>query len=184
MKKFIYGIVIFLLLNPVIYFTKVQFICDTKINTKKELNAYETFSALQAHLLFWLFGWVVDPSIAVACFNKQFHIHNSFISFKMPEDNYVKSVKNELLCDSINFTEKRLTWNNYTTKASICLNGSTISLFRDEFGLWFLYTIPYDYKPGIINIWEVVISETVFDYLENKGFLGVYTEYNMEKIKF
>ena len=65
---------------------------------------------------------------------------------------------------------------------SILLNGSTISIDEDEFGVFYSYTINTDYKPGIIKIWNISISETVFDYLENKGILSVYKWYRTQPL--
>lgn len=39
-----------------------------------------------------------------------------------------------------------------------------------------------DYKPGIIKIANIPISETIFDYLENKGILAVYTWTVIQKV--
>ena len=165
-----------------IYLYKVQFTCEEKIKNSKNLNLYETFCALQTHTSLWLFGWIIEPSTAYECFNKQFHIYNPIYNpLRVPEDDVVIEAKKQLL----NGTKKKvhLTWNKYTTRASIFLNGSDISLFADETGNYFLYTIPCDYKPGIIKIHNIIISETVFDYLENKGLLSAFTRYKLQKIE-
>ena len=46
-----------------------------------------------------------------------------------------------------------------------------------------MYEIPLDYKPGLISIHRITISETVFDYLENKGLLSVFTISVFQKMK-
>jgi len=79
--------------------------------------------------------------------------------------------------------EVRLIWRNYSSRASIFLNGASIQILRDNSGKFFMYTIPSDYKPGIISINGITISETVFDYLEKKGFIGNPTFYIYEKIE-
>lgn len=174
-------VILLLLLNQVFYLTKVQFICDEKINSGKELNVYETFSALQTHSMFWILGWIVEPYTAHICFCKQFNIHNPFFEPPFPkEDDVIRNAKAKLTKDSCD--KVRLTWNNYTNKTSILLNGSYMYLFIDETGDYFLYEIPCDYKPGIINICGITLSETVFDYLENKKILSSLTIYKFEKI--
>ena len=62
-------------------------------------------------------------------------------------------------------------------------NGSTVSISEDEGKKVFLYEVPLDYKPGMVNICGVKLSETVFDYLENKGLLAVYTSHRTQKIR-
>ena len=39
-----------------------------------------------------------------------------------------------------------------------------------------------DYKEGVVSIAGIKLSETVFDYLENKGILSKYTYIRSEKI--
>jgi len=196
MKKIIIGfilIVILLITNQIIYLTKVQFICESKINSGKELNQYEIFSALQTHSMFWLVGWIVEPNTALACFNKQFHTSNSIFSFSLPDDDSViKSAKKKLLNKDCN--RVRLAWKNYTSKASIYLNGSYLSIYVSDSNYLsenndgndiynYLYEITCDYKPGTINICGITIVETVFDYLENKNILSVYTEHRFQKVQ-
>lgn len=53
-KKIIIGllsVVVLLLVNQILYFAKVQYICDEKIKSGKDLNLYETVSALQLSLI-------------------------------------------------------------------------------------------------------------------------------------
>lgn len=170
MKEIIKISFLILCLNLIYYLFILQFECDKKINNNQDLNKYEIFSALEAHSCLWLFGWIIEPNTALICFNKQFNIHNNIISFSLPEDDdVIKNAKKQLLINPD--TTITLRWKNYNSKASILYNGSTISLFEDEFGKDFLYKIPGDYKPGIINIGPIKISETVFDYLEKKNIL-------------
>jgi len=77
----------------------------------------------------------------------------------------------------------RLTWSSYSTRASIYLNGSYISRRIDDEGDFFWYEIPLDYKPGIINIYGITLSETVFDYLEKINVLATMTECVSQKVK-
>ena len=44
------------------------------------------------------------------------------------------------------------------------------------------YHISSDYKVGVVNIAGIKLSETVFDYLENKGILSKYTYIRNEEI--
>jgi hypothetical protein len=168
-KKIIIGllsVVALLLVNQILYVIKVQYICDEKINSGKDLNFYETVSALQAHCALWMFGWIIEPNTARACFDKQFFIYDPVIVPSLPEDDEViKAAKQKLLKGKANY-----------------LNGSTISIMENEGTKMFLYEIPLDYKPGIVNIGGIDLSETVFDYLENKGLLAVYTSHRTQKI--
>lgn len=47
----------------------------------------------------------------------------------------------------------------------------------------YLYEVPLDYKPGIIEINGIKISETVFDYLENKKILSVFIKYQDQSVE-
>lgn len=185
MKKIIitiFLVIALLAVNQIFYLTKVQFICDKKINTGKELNAYEIFSAMQTHTNIWLFGWMIEPNTASMCFCKQFHIANPLIQFDIPEDSVTTKAKNEI--KNSKKSKVHLTWKNYSSKASIYLNGSYLSYYSDETGNYYMYEINNDYKPGIINICGITLSETVFDYLEEKGILSTFISYRFEKIVY
>jgi hypothetical protein len=166
-------VVLLLLVNQIIFLTKVQYKCTEKINEGKDLNVYELLSAYQTHTNLWLFGWVIEPNTAELCFCKQFHIKQPIHLYNLPkEDSYLKSVR-------ANYTKPvRLAWKTYSSKASIYLNGSTVTKRYDEDGQYeyFEYSIPADYSPGIIQIKGIALSETVFDYLEQKGWLCVFTD--------
>lgn len=181
------SLVLIFVANQILYLTVVQFKCTDKINSGRDLNLYEKLSAYQTHTNFWLFGWVVERNTAQLCFCKQFHIRKPLISFDLPEDDaYLKSVKE-------NYTKPvRLAWRSYNSKISIYLNGSTLyevtttdrSFGDDNLEIeWkaFWYSIPADYKPGIIKISGITLSETVFDYLEQKGWLIVFTLDRIDK---
>lgn len=168
MKKIIFAIIFALLVfNQILYITKIQYICTSKINSNKDLNYYEIVSALQTYSMFWLIGWIVEPNTAQMCFCKQFHISNPIWLFSIPEDYKVRQAKEKR-------TKVRLTWTKYTSKTSIYLNGSYIEPYEQDGFKGYLYEIHSDYKPGIINICGFNISETVFDYLENKNILANY----------
>ena len=175
--KTLITIIIILIVNQCYYLLSLQFKCTDKINQGKELNIYEIASALQTHTNLWLIGWIIEPMTASMCFCKQFHITNPLIQFDIPEDSVVRKAKNKLSKEN----RVRLVWNNYSTKASICLNGSYISNYQDETGYYYMYEINNDYKPGIINIAGIRISETVFDYLENKDILSTNIIYRLQK---
>lgn len=180
MKKIVLSIILILVLyfgNIGAYLAYTQFKCTNKIKNNQELNAYEIFSALQCHACFWMFGWVVDPNTAQLCFLKQFHLNGNykFFNFKIPEDERLKKFKEEAKRTG---KPVRMSWPKYTSQASIFLNGSYVSYmwyFDMSGNIFYNYTyrIINDYKPGIINICGITISETVFDYLENKGYLSV-----------
>ena len=184
MKKII-GLVILLtvglIINQCYYFSNLQFKCADKINHNIKLNTYETLSAMQTHSMLWLIGWIVDPSTALVCFHKQFFIYNPFINPVISNENdpVIKEAKHKLLSNKTD--EIRLSWKDYSSRNSILLNGSTIQTYKDETGDYFLYTIPSDYKPGIISICGITIVETVFDYLENNGLLGNPIYYIFER---
>jgi len=184
MRKIILGIILAMALffgNVGVYLVDTLFRCTEKIEHNKDLNAYEIFSALSCHSCFWMFGWVVEPNTAKLCFFKQFHLSDDFtmIDFDIPEDARLRKFKEEAKRTG---RPVRMSWPKYTSQASILLNGSYVS-YMSDYGhgkiSWYSYDIINDYKPGIININGVTISETVFDYLENKGYLyvGEYSLY-------
>ena len=172
MKKIIkiIGILILLLMiNLIVYIFHTQFVADNKINNKKELNIYEVLSALEFHTCSWLFGWVISPNIAQMCFSKQFNIQDPYWITTLPEDDTTK--KAELLSKETN-KSIRLVWNNYSSNASILLNGGYVKPFIKNNQIeGYCYDWNCDYKPGIITIGPLKISETVLDYLENKNYL-------------
>ena len=172
----ILGVITLLVINQIYYLCSLQFKCTEKINNGKDLTRYEIFSAMQTHTNFWLFGWVIEPNTALACFQKQFNMHNPILMPSLPEDEQVRKARLE----AYNHPGKkvRMAWKSYNTKASIYLNGSYIYLYDDgddDCTLVFNYDIPLDYKPGIIKINGITLCETVFDYLENIGKLKVFT---------
>lgn len=175
LKKWMIAVIAIILFaaNQMLYLTVVQFKCSDKINNGLDLNLYEKFSAYQTHTNLWLFGWMVEPNTAELCFCKQFHIKHPIHMFSLPkEDSYLKSVKSNYI------RPVRLAWKSYNSKASIYLNGSTVTKRYDEEGQYdyYEYSIPADYSPGIIQIKGIALSETVFDYLEQKGWLSVFTD--------
>lgn len=180
LKLLLLLIILLLTSNQLYYLSSLQFKCTDKINAGKDLNFYEIVSAYQTHTSFWLFGWIVSPQTAYGCFIKQFKIKYPWYSPSIPEDIVVKQAKQKLL--SHEATKVKLTWKYYTSSASIYLNGSYISIFTDEGIDFFYYEIPLDYKPGIINIYGIKLSETVFDYLENKGILEVIKLTHFQKL--
>ena len=183
LKIFLVIAIIFAVLsaNQYYYLKKVQYTCTEKINRGEKLNFYEVCSAMQTHTAFWMFGWAIEPNTAHGCFKKQFHLRSSFLTYPILEDEVVKKAQKELRKRRVD--KIRLTWKNYESPASIYLNGSYISIFDDEFSDGYLYEIDFDYKPGIIKIAGVEISETVFDYLENRGILSTYKEYRRQRVE-
>ena len=177
----------FFAINQIVYLTRTQFVCEQKIRNNQDLNYYEIASALQTHTNLWLFGWLVEPNTAEMCFRKQFHLYSSRHVFPVIlEDDVVRKVKQSL----INNESERLTWKTYNSRASIFLNGSTITRLdipddfengTHDFGytMW-QYDISCDYKPGLIKIGIMPLSETVFDYLEGKNILAVYTDHRTQ----
>ncbi len=137
-------IILLLLVNQVYYLTSLQFTCTEKIERKQDLNAYEIFSALQTHLSIGIFGRVVEPNVANMCLIKQFDIHpTSTLGLilrhrsNVEDDEVIKKAKQKLLSKQTNIV--RLVWKQYTSRASILYNGSTLFVFIDEYGYWWGY---------------------------------------------
>ena len=175
-------LLILLVINQLYYLAKLQFDCTDKIEAGHDLNAYETFSAIQTHTAFWLFGWVVSPEVAKLCFFKQVVHGDRFLgvsalsSSDIPDDDdYLQQQKS--LAQMHPGKAYRLAWRKYTSRASLLLNGSQVryECSQNNEKPVYVYEIPVDYKPGIIQIRGIAISETVFDYLENRGLLSVFT---------
>ena len=57
-----------------------------------------------------------------------------------------------------------------------------MSITRIKGATFISYHISSDYKVGVVNIAGIKLSETVFDYLENKGILSKYTYIRNEEI--
>ncbi len=171
-----------------------QFKATDKVNSGKDLNTYEIFSTYTMHTACWLFGWIVEPTTAKLAFCSQFHLNPEYSYQSVPTNERINQVKqaitNAYLHDSIPLNIKnKLTFESYNDKASILFNGSSIQLtdvmlendvHTDSYfyqRVW-KYTIPVNYKPGIVTIANIQISETLFDYLENKGILKPF-EYSI-----
>lgn len=173
-------VILLLVCNQLYYLASLQFKCTDKINRGEDLNLYEIVSALQTHTAFWLFGWTVSLPTAVSCFEKQ--VTATSIYYPEIKDNeLVIEVKKKLKTQKSG--KIRLTWSKYTDETSIYLNGSYISYYVDDGRPYYLYEVPLDYKPGIIEINGIKISETVFDYLENKKILSVFTKNHFQPIE-
>lgn len=195
----IFIVIIGLLSNQYYYLTSLQFHCEEKIEKGQDLNAYEIFSAMQTHTMFWAVGWIISPEAAKQCFCKQFHIQEHS-SYQIPDNDEVIIKAKELLLSGKKQTV-RLAWKDYNhSKCAIYLNGSEMYLYEDydlshlddRFNiedvedypciLSFFIDTNVDYKPGRVNIAGLTLSETVFDYLENIGLLYVYTATSMIKV--
>lgn len=155
-------------INQVLYLTKVQYVCTSKIDKGEELNLYETLSALETHSMLWLLGWIVEPNTAQICFAKQFHLKNLHWLFPIPQDSKTKDVKKRLLKGEMKSV--RLAWKSYNSKASILLNGSTMSITRIKGATFFSYHIPSDYKVGVVKIAGIKLSETFLIISKIKAF--------------
>ena len=166
-------VILLLVCNQIYYLASLQFKCTDKINRGEDLNLYEIASALQTHTAFWLFGWTVSLPTAVSCFEKQF-LATSFLDPEIKDNELVIEAKKKLRTQKSG--KIRLAWSKYTDATSIYLNGAYISYYVDDGIPYYLYEVPLDYKPGIIEINGIKISETVFDYLENKKILSVFTK--------
>ena len=162
------------ILNQILYLAYMQQVCHEKITTGKDLNWYETASAMQMHTNLWLVGWLVEPNTAEICFCKQFHIEKPLHLFPyVLEDEVVIKAKQSL---KTNGAKKRLGWKTCNTRAPILLNGATLQRIDiiSEDGtrktLW-KYSVPCDFAPGIFKVGFIPISEGTLDYLEKKGYL-------------
>lgn len=173
-------VILLLVCNQLYYLASLQFKCTDKINRGEDLNLYEIASALQTHTAFWLFGWTVSLPTAVSCLEKQF-LATSFLDPEIKDNELVIEAKKKLKAQKSG--KIRLAWSKYTDETSIYLNGSYISYYVDDGRPYYLYEVPLDYKPGIIEINDIKISETVFDYLENKKILSVFTKYHFQPIE-
>lgn len=179
-KKFmiILAIVVGIIFANGCYFVfKGQFKATEKVNAGKKLNIYEVFSTYTMHTACWMFGWVIEPTVAKLAFCSQFHIvpkDGHQIAKYVPTNNKIEAIKAKMKVGD----KVKLTFTNYETKAAILFNGST--LIYDYYAEYmpyefnqkhWIYLIPMDYKPGIVSIANIKISETLFDYLEQINIL-------------
>ena len=174
-------VILLLVCNQLYYLASLQFKCTDKINRGEDLNLYEIASALQTHTAFWLFGWTVSLPTAVSCFEKQINMHQGIFYPEIKDNELVIEAKKKLKTQKSG--KIRLAWSKYTDETSIYLNGSYISYYVDDGRPYYLYEVPLDYKPGIIEINGIKISETVFDYLENKKILSVFIKYQSQSVE-
>lgn len=206
MKKIkVFGLILLIIITLVFingcYFVfHGQFKATEKVESGKDLNAYEIFSTYTMHSACWLFGWVIEPTTAKLAFCSQFHITPERSHLSVPRNEQVEKIKQELTIGYLENniplnTKRRLAFKSYTDRASILLNGAYIQLsyiFKEDItdtDSYFYqrnweYTIPVDYTPGIVTISKIKISETLFDYLENKGILKPfnYSAYHVDRL--
>ncbi len=177
-----------------------QFKATEKVESGKDLNAYEIFSTYTMHSACWMFGWIIEPTTAKLAFCSQFHITPKYSHLSVPRNEQVEKIKQELTIGYLENniplnTKRRLAFKSYTDRASILLNGAYIQLsyiFKEDitdtdsyfYQRSWEYTIPVDYTPGIVTISKIKISETLFDYLENKGILKPfnYSAYHVDRL--
>lgn len=163
--------------------------CAEKIAKGEDLNCYETFCAYTLHTGLWMFGWIVEPNTAEVAFCKQFHIRKYPHLFRFPaDDEYLSRTKGSLGAGQ----SRRLVWRlnqlNYVSRASILLNGATITYIKkDEMSEIYRYDNPMDYANCKIHIHGIPLYEGLFDYLERKGIIAEladvrYVEYRDEEI--
>lgn len=174
-------VILLLVCNQLYYLASLQFKCTDKINRGEDLNLYEIASALQTHTAFWLFGWIVSPPTAVSCFEKQLNMQRGLCYPEINDNELVIEAKKKLKTQKSG--KIRLAWSKYTDATSIYLNGAYITYYVDDGIPCYMYEVPLDYKPGIIEINGIKISETVFDYLENKKILSVFTKRHSQSIE-
>lgn len=180
-----------------------QFKATEKINAGKDLNVYETFSAYTMHTAAWLFTWPFYPETAYAIMCSQFHITPKDKYLRNSEDPFIANSYIDNLKRTMKVGDRRrIVTNNYTNdtgksnlslfnkngvryKSDIetLLNGGylvyasyfpEVKDYEPAHAYW-EYEAVIDYKPGIVTVGCFRMSETVFDYLENKGILKPYT---------
>lgn len=178
-----------------------QFKATDKVNSGKDLNTYEIFSTYTMHSACWLFGWIIEPTTAKLAFCSQFHLNPEYSYQSVPTNEQIEKIKLELTTGYLENniplnTKRKLAFKTYNDGASILFNGSYIQLEyifheqdRDVPDFYFYqrgwrYDVPMDYKPGIVTIANIKISETLFDYLENKGILKPfeYSIYHVDRL--
>lgn len=168
-------------INGCYFVFKGQFIATEKVQSDKELNLYETISTYTMHTACWMFGWIFAPTTAHLAFCSQFGITPENLSLNTLRNPELNKIQKYLLDNKIINKPYRITFKSYTDDASMYLNGATITLIdyiSQDFGNTepfirgkFQVNAYYDYKPGIITFKNIKISETLFDYLENKNIL-------------
>lgn len=167
--------------NGCYFVFKGQFIATDKVQSGKDLNLYEIASTYTMHTACWLFGWVFAPTTAHLAFCSQFGIIPENCSLHTLRNSKLNKIQEYLLKNKIINKPYRITFDSYTDDVSMYLNGTTITLINyasQDFGNSepfirgeFRIDAYYDYKPGIITFKNIKISETLFDYLENKNIL-------------
>ena len=158
-----------------------------KLQHDQELSAYEVFSAYTMHTACWLFGWAVEPSTAEICFCKQFHLPYPHFARFPKDDEHLAEVREELKPGQSRYLAWKLERGKYISRASILLNGATMTCISKEDGVSvYRYDNPVDYGKCYVTIAGVPFCEGLFDYLENKGILSLdrdvrYVEYTVGK---
>ena len=82
--------------NGCYFVFKGQFKATEKVNAGKPLNTYEVFSTYTMHTACWMFGWVIEPTVAKLAFCSQFHIIPNTghqISKHVPTNDKIEAIK-------------------------------------------------------------------------------------------
>ncbi len=145
-----------------------------KVLAGKGMNAYETISAWTMNVGTWMLTWPVSPETAKMTFCKTFHLPLNYLRFpKCWEED--ETVRNCIKALAYEGQRKQITYKNYyiNPRVSVALNGAWVECEKktDDF-VTVRYIIPTDYHPGIPEIKGIKISETLLDYLENRGILS------------
>lgn len=161
--------------------------CWEKLQHDQELSAYEVFSAYTMHTACWLFGWAVEPSTAEICFCKQFHLAYPHVARFPKDDDRLAAVRSGLKPGQSSYLAWKLEKGKYISRASILLNGATVTCISKENGVAvYRYDNPVDFAMCYVTVAGVPFCEGLFDYLENKGILSLdrdvrYVEYTEGK---
>lgn len=172
-------VILLLMCNQLYYLASLQFKCTDKINRGEDLNLYEIASALQTHTAFWLFGWTVSLPTAVSCFEKQFNMQRPLFDPEIKDNELVIEAKKKLKTQKSG--KIRLAWSKYTDATSIYLNGAYISYYVDDGRPYYLYEVPLDYKPGIIEI-NGIMNQYSIRQNKDDGTIEVYDDWDFSGI--
>lgn len=154
-----------------------------KLQHGQELNDYEVFSAYTMHTACWLFGWAVEPSTAEICFCKQFHLPYPHMARFPKDDEHLAEIRKDIKPGESRYLAWKLEKGRYISRASILLNGATMTCISKEDGKEvYRFDNPADFAKCYVTVAGVPFCEGLFDYLENIGILSLekdvrYIEY-------
>ena len=191
----VFIIISILFANGLFFVFNGQFRAWKKVQSGKELNAYETFSVYTMHTGLWMFFWWASPGAANEVFMMQFCNRRGEIVRHTNKTILRNNLSPKILATMKSLSlgqSKRVSWNGNISyglndpehKAALTLNPCIVSKEIDKasgkpaFFIRLDNSWPLHYEAHI-HIWgdkKIVIQEGLFRYLQDKHIINNFID--------